>query len=797
MNPLYPLPIDVLKDQVLDQFGKVSNLILKASPGSGKTTRLPLYLLPAVKKKIYILEPRRLAAKLAALQVARELGEKVGETVGYIFRYENVTSEKTRIFFLTEGTFLKILSRNKKLDDVELVILDEFHERHLSTDAALSFLTKLQSESRPDLKLMVMSATIDTNPLENYLKQFSSTALLELNASRFPLTTSFLPNTTSVIQSALSKKVLNAFLEIIDNEIEGDILVFLPGMREIRECAGLLQPQCDHYGMKCLVLHGDLDSKEQDLVLLPQPERKIILSTNIAESSVTIPGIRIVIDTGLQRESSYNFFSGLPELKITKISRAQAVQRAGRANREGPGTCFRLYAELDFDQRPYFHRAEIEKSDLSELYLLCLSLFHFPLDRLDWLQSPPENALSNARNLLLAINAVSSGGDITPVGEKILQYPLHPRLARILTEAQGTSRETYRQVLNALADFLEEKNRERFYKILSFKQFPKIPVEKSPAEKTLDELFLRGFPDRIAKSRGEKFSELIMMNGETLKISPLISRDFDARHELWIVMDLDNKGEVTKCMAIEEAWLYDLEPFPLTEDLRYFWDDRKNAVVQSAQTLIGKIVLAEDKSNPLSSNPDIRKILREKAFEFMKEIHSSPEFERLLTVNRLLRNQDIDHLEEKVLDEFFTHHLRFGEDERKELSFTFFSELQALIDPEAVFNLDQDFPLFIQLTDKRKIPINYDRTKDPWIESYIQDFYGLTKTPLLASGKLPLTLQLLGPHKRAIQITQDLASFWTKTYPGMLKELSREYPRHYWPENPAGAKPFLLKRQVV
>lgn len=792
MNPLYPLPIDVLKDQVLDHFGKVTSLILKASPGSGKTTRLPLYLLPVVKKKIYILEPRRLAAKLAAIQVARELGEKVGETVGYIFRYENVTSEKTRLFFLTEGTFLKILSRNQKLDDVELVILDEFHERHLSTDAALSFLTRLQKSARPDLKLLVMSATIDTDPLENYLKQFSTTALLELNASRFPLTSSFLPNTTSVIQAPLARKVLNAFLEIIENGIEGDILVFLPGMREIRECAGLLQPQCDHYGMKCLILHGDLDSREQDLVLLPQPERKIILSTNIAESSVTIPGIRIVIDSGLQRESSYNFFSGLPELKVTKISRAQAVQRAGRANREGPGTCYRLYAELDFDQRPYFHRAEIEKSDLSELYLLCLSLFHFPLDQLAWLQSPPENALSNARNLLLAINAVSVDGDITETGEKIQQYPLHPRLARILTEAQSTSKETYNQVLNALADFLEEKNRDRFNKILAFHHFPVHTVQRS-----LEELFLRGFPDRIAKSRGEKFSDLIMMNGDTLKISPSISRDFDSRHELWIVMDLDNKGDVTKCMPIEESWLYDLDPFPLSEELAYSWDERKNAVVQLCKTMIGKIVLSEEKTLPVSSNGEIRKILREKASAFMEEVHSSPEFERLLTVNRILQNQDIDHLEGKVLDEFFTHHLGFGEEEQKELTFTFFSQLQALIDPGNVYNLEQDFPLFIQLTDKRKIPIHYDRSKDPWIESYIQDFYGLTKTPLLAGGKLPLTLQLLGPHKRAIQITQDLASFWSKTYPGMLKELSREYPRHYWPENPASAKPFLLKRQVV
>ncbi len=791
MNSLYPLPIDVLKDQVLDQYSEFQNIILKASPGSGKTTRLPLFLLPVTKKKIYILEPRRLAAKLAALQVARELGEKIGETVGYIFRYESVYSDKTRLFFLTEGTFLKILSRNKSLDDVELIILDEFHERHLSTDASLSFLTKLQKESRPDLKMIVMSATIDTDPLENYLKQFASTSLLELNASRFSLEISFLPNQTSVIQAPLARKVLNSFVTVLEKHFQGDILVFLPGMKEIRECASILESQCEHHDINLLILHGDLDSKEQDLVLLPGQKRKCILSTNIAESSVTIPGIRIVIDSGLQRESSYNFYSGLPELKITKISRAQAVQRAGRANREGSGYCFRLYAELDFDQRPYFHKPEIEKSDLSELYLLCLSLFRFPLSRLQWLQAPSSTAMENAETLLYALNAVSGTGEMTAIGEKILQYPLHPRLARILIEAMRTDREKYRQVQMALADFLQEKNRERFTKMLSCQSY------EGSSKASLEELFLKGFPDRIARSRGEKYHDVILMNGETLKIASSFASEFDPRHDLWIVMDLDNKGDVIKAMPVEEEWLYNLEPFPISEETRYQWDEKKQTVVQSSATMIGKIILSEEKMIPRESNEEIRKILRDVAADYMKELHQSQEYERLLTLNRLLSQLDIDHLEKEVLDHFFQHHLGFGEEEKKELSYIFFSELKSLIDPENVFNLEADFPLFIQLTDKRKIPIHYDRSKDPWIESYIQDFYGLTKTPQLAGGRLQLTLQLLGPHKRAIQVTQDLSSFWLKTYPTMLKELSRDYPRHYWPENPVSAKPFLLKRQVV
>jgi ATP-dependent helicase HrpB len=290
------LPIDAIKDKILDSYKLFSNIILKASPGSGKTTRVPLYLLEQTTKKIYILEPRRLAAKLAAIQVARELGEVVGQRVGYVFRYEKAMSEKTRILFLTEGTFLKILSQNKKLDDVGLIILDEFHERHLSTDAALSFVTKLQKESRPDLKIMVMSATIETENLQSYLEQSSSTTTLDLVAHRFPLKINYLPNFTSVVQAPLQKKVYSSVVEIMESEELGDILIFLPGMKEIRDAQTILDNLCTHYETQCLILHGDLDSAEQEQVLKIGAHRKIILSTNIAESSVTIPGIRIVIE---------------------------------------------------------------------------------------------------------------------------------------------------------------------------------------------------------------------------------------------------------------------------------------------------------------------------------------------------------------------------------------------------------------------------------------------------------------------------------------------------------------------
>lgn len=800
MSFLPILPIDSIKDNILSSFESYSNIILKASPGSGKTTRVPLYLLNqfSPQKKIYILEPRRLAAKLAAIQVAASLGEVVGKSVGYIFRYEKVVSSESRIIFLTEGTFLKILSQNPSLDDVGLIILDEFHERHLSTDAALSFITKLQKESRSDLKIIVMSATIEVENLDQYLSHSGKTTTLELVSHRYPLEVTYLANITSIIAAPITKKIRNALEDIIEKEINGDILIFLPGMREMRESKEALAGFCEHHHILCTLLHGDLDSSEQDLALNPASSdysRKIILSTNIAESSVTIPGIRIVIDSGLQRESSYNFYSGLPELKITKISRASATQRAGRSNREGQGHAFRLYAEQDFDQRPYLQKAEIQKSDLSELYLMALNLFNQALERMPWYETPPESALKNARELLNSINAVNENA-ITAIGKKILEYPLHPRLGRILVEAEKTSELSFKQVIRFLADFLKEKNTDRFIKLVTPKNFS---VNRANAKSIeLEELLLKGFPDRLARARGEKYFDVVTANGENLKISREITQEFDPTHPLWIVMDLNNKGEVSKIVPVEEIWLYDLEPFPIVEDFKYIWDEKKELVVVTERTSVGKILLSESKSNALTSNPEIKLLLSEMTSQFLKTLENSQEYERLLTLNKLLKNIDLNCEKEQLISEFFndSNKTHFNQNDKAELAAKFYDQLKNAIDPEGQFQLDYDLPMTIQLSDRRKIPIIYDRTQSPCIESLIQDFYGLSKTPLLAKGKIPLTLKLLGPHKLAIQVTQDLESFWSKTYPQIVVSLKRDYPRHYWPDDPKGAKPILLKRQV-
>ena len=791
-KPMQTLPIDSIENEFVEIVSNHQNVILKASPGSGKTTRIPLFLKKSTNKKILVLEPRRLAAKLAATHVARSLGEEVGKTVGYKFRFENKTSTSTQILFLTEGTFLRMLSEEHALRDVDYIILDEFHERHLSTDASLSFINKIRSDKNLKLKLIVMSATIDTQNLESFLTQSGATKCIDLTAKRFNLHTQYLPNTTSIIQAPLEKKVRSCVEDILEKNIPGDILVFLPGMKEIRDSESLLSTLLLSNDAKSFILHGDLDSSEQEEALLPNAKRKIILSTNIAESSVTIPGIRIVIDSGLSRESHFNFFSGLNEIKVQKISQSSAIQRAGRANREDNGYCFRLYAQLDFKSRPVFSKPEIERQDLSELTLYTAGLFQKKLSEINWLEIPPLTSIEKSRDLLFLLNACDENAQLTKIGSSMLEFNFHPRISRILIEASAESLESYRKLSTYLAHFAGETRLERFISLC----MPKIHKFKESQNTPIEKLILAGYPDHIAKSRGEKYCDLITMKGETLKINSKIIESFDTRHPLWIVMDVDHKLQVTSLLPIEEEWLYDLDPLPIAEDTEYVFDTQKEIIIKKEKITIGSIILSESNAPAKFSNSTTSKILEIESLKYLGELKNTSLYLRLQTLNSLLSNMDL----EKIISNYFIDHkfsgVSFNSSDKEHLVQNILYDIKEKIDPEVQFDLEQDFPLEIQLSDRRRLPVHYEQNQSPWIESYIQDFFGLTKTPILAKGKVPLTLKLLGPHKRALQVTQDLQSFWSKTYPQMLKELSREYPRHHWPNNPESAPPILLKRQL-
>ncbi len=435
------LPIDTLLPEIVASLRHTPNLVIEAPPGAGKTTRVPPALLetvlPAGGGEVWVLEPRRLAVRLAARRVAEERGEPLGGVIGYHIRFEEVAGPRTRLRFLTEGVLTRRLLSDPQLSRVGAVILDEFHERHLQADLALALLRRLQRGARPDLRLLAMSATLEAAPVARFL---GDCPVLRSEGRRFEVDIEHLPRPD---ERPLATQVEVALRRLVTGGLEGDVLVFLPGAAEIRRaqeaCAGLSK-QAD---LLVLPLHGELPVAEQDRAVRPAERRKIILSTNVAETSVTIEGVVAVVDSGLARRAGHSPWSGLPVLNVTRISQASAAQRAGRAGRTRPGRCLRLYTAQDFAARPPHDTPEIQRLDLAEAALELHAAGIADLDSFEWLETPRRPALDAAETLLRRLGALDARGTVTALGERMLRLPLHPRLSRVVVEADshGLARE--------------------------------------------------------------------------------------------------------------------------------------------------------------------------------------------------------------------------------------------------------------------------------------------------------------------------------------------------------------------
>src|SRR5512147_946560 len=411
---MQPLPIDPLLPEVVAALRRSPALVIEAPPGAGKTTRVPRALLEAGlagEGQVVVLEPRRLAARLAARRVAQEMGERVGGTVGYQVRFEEVAGPRTRLRYLTEGLLTRRLVSDPRLAGVGAVVLDEFHERHLPGDLALGFLKRLQAE-RPDLKVLVMSATLDAGPVARFL----SAPSLRSEGRLFEVALEYLSPAEAARPDRLEEQVAAAVRRLLREGVDGDVLVFLPGAAEIRRAREGLEALARQAGLDLLPLHGDLPPEEQDRAVRPGPRRKVILSTNVAETSVTIEGVAAVVDSGLARVASHSPWSGLPRLEVRKVSRASAAQRAGRAGRTRPGRALRLYTRHDHDSRPEFDLPEVAREDLCEPFLALSALG--ALDGFPWLEPPPGAAAEAARALLLRLGAVDGRGAVTDLGRR-------------------------------------------------------------------------------------------------------------------------------------------------------------------------------------------------------------------------------------------------------------------------------------------------------------------------------------------------------------------------------------------
>ncbi len=699
------LPIDTVLQQIVESLQKSPNLVLEAPPGAGKTTRVPAALL-ALEGEVLVLEPRRLAARMAARRVAEELGERIGETVGYQVRFEEISGPKTRLRFLTEGVLTRRLLKDRELRGVGTVILDEFHERHLDGDLALALLRRLQKQKRPDLRIVVMSATLDAAPIAEALEA----PIIRSEGKLYPLDIHYRPGS---VESGLEWM-----------KADGDVLVFLPGAREIRdtmrETEGILRKR----GMIGLPLYGDLSPEEQDRAVMPASQPKVIFSTNVAESSLTIEGVRAVIDSGTARVAMDDPWTGLPSLKVTKISQASAIQRAGRAARTAPGQVIRLYSLDDYHRRPAQDQPEILRRELSQL-LLALQSMKIDPEELDWIDTPASNALDSARNLLGMLKA----------DEKLIRYPVHPRLARLIEDA---GREGARQAAHLLRD-------ERINKLSSAKGSVDAPLA-----------LLRAFPDRVAKRLRD--DEFLLATGGSAK-----GREI---HADWIVvLDIENRF-IRNWSGIEPDWLLDEFPDRITEREILDWNRQAERVDAVRRLEFERLAIIEERSAP----QDASGLLTEKALE--AGIERFTDVEELAQIRARAEFAGEPITDEELKNAFQQH--CFGARSFQEIS----GFSAAILRPQ----IDQKSPRTLRLPSGRNAKITYISGQPPFVASRMQDFFGMRETPRI-NGQ-PLVVHLLAPSQRPVQITQDLAGFWERHYPSIRKELMRKYPRHKWPEDP-------------
>jgi ATP-dependent helicase HrpB len=774
------LPIDELLPAIRRSLETQPNLVIEAPPGAGKTTRVPRALLPEVRGHVLVAEPRRLAARLAARRVAQEMGERLGDSVGYQVRFEEIAGARTRLRFLTEGILTRRLISDPQLTGVDAVALDEFHERHLETDLALSLLTRLQRTTRPDLRVIVMSATLAASPVAHYL---GDCPVLRSEGRLFDLTITHQPYSALPLEA----QVRDALQNLLREGHRGDVLVFLPGAAEIRRAARECQALAAQHDLLILPLHGDLSPAEQDRAVSPADRQKIILSTNVAESSVTVEGVTAVIDSGLARSASDSPWTGLPTLAIARISKASATQRAGRAARTAPGRAIRLYTLEDFQRRPDHEAPEITRRELSELCLTLRAMgIPHPSD-LNWLDAPPDEAVSRAEDLLERLGA---SGDRA---RHMARFPLHPRLARLVIDAveRGVGEEgcAVAALLSAGArsdsgDLLHLLDSDRDPSVKKhFEQIRRIvrpPKQPKRDETALALSVLTAFPDRVARRRKDK--QLLLSSGGSATLAS------DAGVDFLVAVDIEDRRENAQPLVrlycpIEPAWLLDLFPDRVVERNRVEWNRAAERVEAVNALLYDQLAIEETRGGAVDPG-QAAALLAERALdagierfvdrESLGEFLARTEF---ASAHAAIPKIDI----ESAFRELCTGLKSFAE-----LKTAAASMIPMLEQRANARLLNQIAPDRIKLPSGRYSKVHYDAGKPPWIASRLQDFFGLRETPRIANGKIPLVVHLLAPNQRPVQTTTDLAGFWQRLYPQVRKELSRRYPKHSWPENPYG-----------
>ncbi len=844
-----PLPVDTIIPDILARLRDHSSLVITAPPGAGKTTRVPRALFEsgfAGKQEIVILEPRRIAARLAAARVAEELGEPPGRTVGYTIRHDTVDSPQTRIRFVTEAVLIRKLIDNPHLTGISTVILDEFHERSLHTDMAAALLRRLIRTARRDLKIVVMSATLDC---ENVSRFFGGAPCLCSQGRLHRVSVEYESRRSD---SPLHQKVVLAVRTVLEAGCEGEVLVFLPGASEIRHAVEALEPLAGRAGLMLVPLHGDLPFPEQLRAVQPATQRKVILATNVAESSITIPGVGVVIDSGLAREAGYAAWSGLPRLSLVKISRASAEQRAGRAGRTRPGHVIRLYTRHDFESRPDFDRPEIGRRDLAEPLLLLLGLGISGFDELQWLDAPPQASAASAGETLRVLGAADAHGGITAVGRELLRIPSHPRLARMILEGhrlgigfeaclaaaliserpvrieeraqlRRTRRAAPLQASAGESDLFElleriARARDRGFtpaaalklgldfraleavdrvarhlaRIAGIRGGPK-PLA-GEAEEPIRIATLTAFPDRVAKRRQRGSPDLLLASGGMARLSPAsVVQDASMLVAVDIEERTGDRGSrqretaiVRLASSIEAEWIAALFPDCLVQESELIWNERAGRVDEATRTHYRRLMI-DERLRPAPPSEAASHMLCQAAFRRdLRDFADTEQFTALQSRLELIGRHYPDHAERisAALDRaavvLTACSGRCSLGELREIALS--EVLSAGLEARVRCLLERQTPERVVTPGGRRLKVHYESGKPPWIESRLQDFFGMSSAPRICDGRVGLTIRLLAPNLRPVQVTQDLAGFWVNHYPRIRKELRRRYPKHAWPE---------------
>lgn len=823
MNELDSLPVALVMPELIKVLSNGASAVLHAPPGAGKTTLVPLGLLKAGYDGIVLIEPRRLAAKASALRIAYLHGSKIGDLIGYQIRFDSNYCSKTKCLVVTTGIILNWLSSDPYLSNCKILVFDEFHERSIESDLLLGMARLLQKTVRQDLKILVMSATLDSHKVSAYM---DDCPVISSMGKMYPVEISYQVSKKDIqLEEAVSAEVYN-----IQQKTGGDILVFLSGMYEILSSKKQLEKQFP--GLDIHILHGDLPIEVQEKSLKKAQRDRVILSTNVAETSVTVNGVKAVIDSGQAKKSFFDGRLGLNSLETIRISKASADQRAGRAGREAPGYCSRLWSEKDHIMREDFDKPEIQRVDLSAALLRLFAFGENNWEEFPWFEKPNHLAVDNGIKLLENLKAIHLG-KITPLGVQMNEIPLHPRLSAILIRGATNS---LRQVSLAIAILSERSVFNHTYDCSNFRRDQSasssdvldvvellehyqsfensvqnnnmIPDRAANVFRVLDQLiasfgrdknienteteedFLRailaGFPDRVAKRR-EKNSLKALMVGNRGVVLSRKSRVTD--HSFFVCVDIQSGDEESVARMVSGINCDWLDPVLKRSQREVFYDSSLKKLI-AVQKLYYMDLVLDEKDSHLTSDDLKGEILQQGLMNHLKQVLPDLDstagqlLERINIYGQLFPKINFPVIDSDSLLEPLVWMCKGKKTLAEVKDGDWFNAVKTILSYEQYVALQKELPEKLTLPSGKVVPLKYQIGKSPLLEARIQELFGWKETPKLGGGKLPLLISLLAPNYRSQQLTLDLAGFWKNTYPQVRKDLRGRYPKHAWPEDP-------------